>query len=131
MPKPTYRVFIPGRLPGENEIITAAKSGRGKSNAYTRMKKKYQDRIELMIREAGVPYLGAVFVNIVYVEQNRMRDKDNIDAAKKFVFDAMQSAGVIHNDGWKEIVGWRSRFTVDRNTPGVYLTIQQAKGNKS
>jgi len=119
----SYRVFIPGRLPGENEIIKAAKSGRGKGNAYGRMKATFGARIAEMIREAGVPFLGAVFVNIVYVEKNRRRDKDNIDAGKKFIFDALQAAGVIKNDGWSELAGWRSNFAVDKHSPGVWLTI--------
>ena len=120
-----YRVSIPYVLPGENEIIKAAKQGRGKFNGYGRMKKEHTGNIAMLIREAGIPSMESVFVNICWVEPNRRRDKDNIDAGKKFIFDALVKAGIIKNDGWGEITGWHSSFTVNKQSPGVIFSVSQ------
>ena len=118
-------VWIPGRLPGENEIIKAAKSGKGKNNAYTRLKKKWTDYVAAIFQDCHIRPMGSIYVSFVWIEKNRKRDKDNITAAKKFIFDAMIKAGIIPNDGWKNIVGWRNSFKVNPHTFGVWVIIRQ------
>lgn len=120
----TFEIWIPGRLPGENEIIKAAKSGRGKYNAYGRLKEKWEKYVSDIIKECELEPVKSIFVKIEWVESDRRRDPDNIAAGKKFVFDGMVRAGLIQNDGWKQIEGWTEIFLVNPKNYGVNLIIQ-------
>ena len=66
-----------------------------------------------------------VTVSIEWVEPNTKRDPDNISAAKKFIFDALQDAGVLRNDSMKELGEIRESFAVDAASPRVRVTIQE------
>ena len=116
-------VWIPGRMPGENEIIKAAKSGKGKGNAYSRLKKKWTDYIAAIFQDCQIEPMGIISLVFVWVEKNKKRDKDNITAAKKFIFDGMQQAGVIPNDGWGNIATWQDCFEINPYSPGVKVFI--------
>ena len=116
-------VWIPGRLPGENEIIKAAKSGKGKGNAYARLKEKWTGYVADIFTEAGIDPLGEISLVFTWVEKDKRRDKDNISAAKKFILDGMQKAGVISNDGWGNIAGWKDKFEINPYSPGVNVLI--------
>lgn len=117
------RVWIPGRLPGENEIIAAAKSGRGRGNAYSRLKKQWTDYVSLIISEANIKPMETISLIFVWTEQDRRRDKDNIAAAKKFILDGLQQAGVIDNDGWSQVATWQDQFAINPFSPGVMVSI--------
>lgn len=54
---------------------------------------------------------------------NKRKDPDNISFAKKFILDGLQVAGVIENDGWKQIAGFSDAFYLDKQNPRVELTI--------
>lgn len=63
-----------------------------------------------------------------YVE-NKKTDKDNIAFQRKFIFDGFIKAGLLKNDGWKEIGDWEDNFFIDKNNPRVEITqIQTEKG---
>ncbi len=116
-------IWIPGRMPGENEIIKAAKSGRGKSNAYSRLKKQWTDYVAAIFNEADIKPMGLISCVFTWVEKDKRRDKDNITAAKKFIFDGMQQAGFIPNDGWANIGTWQNLFEINPYSPGVNVLI--------
>ena len=122
-----FELFIPGPLPGLNEMIAAAKSGRRGGNRYAKRKKDWTEYIRDLISECTPSPMAAVSLVIRYYEPNRKRDKDNIAAGKKFIIDALVSAGVIPNDGWKHLRGWRESFHIDRNSPGVSITIREER----
>ena len=112
-------IWIPGRLPGENEIIKAAKrSGKGTSNQYTKLKKDWSNYVADIVKACDLEPAESIFVYFEWVDQDQRRDKDNIAAAKKFVFDGMVKAGFIENDGWKQVIGWRESFSVNRKGCG-------------
>ncbi|MFD0673941.1 RusA family crossover junction endodeoxyribonuclease [Cohnella sp. GCM10027633] len=56
---------------------------------------------------------------------NKRKDKDNIMAGQKFVFDALQHIGFIKNDGWKQIGSVTHRFEVDKNNPRIEVEIRE------
>ena len=115
---------IPGRLHGMNEIIDACRRNRFAGAE----EKRVQQAICLSaIREHRVQPVQSypVMVNIEWVEPNSKRDPDNISAAKKFVFDALQDAGVLRNDSMKEVGKIRESFAVDKASPRVRVTIQE------
>lgn len=109
--------FVPGPLPGVNEH-----AGR---NVYTyrTMKKRWGATISQVIRVARLQPMHRVQVTFVWVEKNRRRNKDNIRFAAKFILDALVACGILPNDGWDEIEGFRDTFLVDASNPGVTVTM--------
>lgn len=126
-------LFIPGQLPGMNEMIDASRrifySSGGSSSAYSKMKKVETSRIALLIKSSGIKKAKAIYLDITWVETNKRRDPDNIAAGVKFILDALQEAEIIKNDGWKQIVGWRNNFIVGTKA-GVIITIISKEGLK-
>ena len=123
----TASVFIPGPLPGFNEIIAAAKSGRGKGNAYARMKKQWGETVWAFAKSARMkPVDGQASVLFVWFERDRRRDIDNVSAAAKFVLDGLVKAGVLANDNQASVFSIEHHFVVDKKTPGVRVTVEPA-----
>lgn len=119
------RIWIPGVFPGMNEITKAAKSGRGKGNGYSRMKKACDARV---IRACVALIEGAVFsckvrASFLWHEETRRRDPDNVAAGQKFVLDGLVKAGVLAGDGWNQIASLAHDFRVTPDRPGVEVEI--------
>ena len=115
--------FVPGPLPGSNEIIGAALTNRHK---YSRMKNLWEREIGWSAKLAKIkPPLTAVTLHCLWVEPNRRRDKSNVRGAVKWIEDALVECGVLMGDGWKHIEGFRDEFRVDVKNPGVYVTLVQ------
>jgi len=112
---------IPGRLPGLNEIIDAAKQGKGKYQPYAMMKEHYTTMIGWLAKK--LPNFEKVALIITWYEPDRRRDPDNIMAGQKFILDALVHAGVIPNDSQKYVRGIVHRFKVDRKNPRVEVEI--------
>ena len=53
--------------------------------------------------------------------KNRRKDKDNVSFAKKYILDGMVDAGLIENDGWKQIGDWKERFELDKEFERVEI----------
>lgn len=112
---------IPGRLPGLNEIIDAAKQGKGKYQPYALMKEKYTEMIAWIAKK--LPSYEKVALVITWYEPNSRRDPDNIMAGQKFILDALVHAGVIPNDSQRYIQGILHRFRVDKQNPRIEVEI--------
>lgn len=110
-------------LPGLNELIAAAKAGRGKCNAYARLKDKYSRIIALYARSQQLrPINGKPYFVFFWIEPDRRRDPDNIAAGgRKIILDALTELGIITGDGWKHISGWHDNFEIDKKQPGVRI----------
>ena len=115
--------FIPGILPGLNEIISASKSWHGKYNAYARMKTEMMDRIGLFIIQAHLKPVKEAYIEFQWHELTKKRDPDNIAAGKKFILDALVHAGILKGDGWAQIIGFHDTFFVDKRNQGVSVII--------
>ena len=118
--------WVPGPLPGLNEIIAAAKSGRGSANAYHRVKKQWTNTVAVQCLSAGLrrqPFKGPVRICLDWIEPNRRRDRDNVSCGAKFVIDGLVAAGVISSDGWNTLYSIVTTWAVDKNRPGVAVTI--------
>ena len=113
------RKRILGSLPARNEQEAAA---RGNRFAAATMKKRWTRYIALNFAHA--PRVN-VPVRMVcnWFCPNKRRDPDNIAAAKKFILDGLQVAGVLKNDGWGQIVGFSDNFFVDKKDPGVEIVL--------
>ncbi len=116
-------LWIPGLLPGLNELFDAAKSGHGRGNAYSRLKKKWTNDIALLAKAKRTRYLEPVHINFEWREPNRRRDPDNFVAGgRKLVLDGLVRSGMLNGDGWAHISGWHDSFCVMKPA-GVMLTI--------
>lgn len=117
------KFIIPGRLPGLNEMIDAARSSKYTS---AQQKRRHTEDIAWYIKAAKIPHFQKINVIITWYEPNKDRDKDNIHAGVKFIMDALVMAGVIKNDGWR-YVGTISHDTqVDKFNPRVEVEILEA-----
>lgn len=124
--------FIPGRLPGLNEMLAAARSSKGKFSMFQKMKKETEDKIAFhvcaQLSQMRVEFKKINFADIEFewIEPNIKRDKDNIVAGRKFILDAMVYCGVLTSDGWKGVEGFSDSFRVS-DRPGVKVTIKELK----
>lgn len=55
--------------------------------------------------------------------KDRRKDKDNVIAGQKFVFDGLQKAGIIEDDGWKQVGNISHEFKIDKKNPRVIIEI--------
>lgn len=121
--------FIVGRLPGLNELLEARSSKRrfgAKGNVYASMKKQYGDSIYWQAYKAALCHMAQVRITFTWIETDRMRDPDNIAAGgRKIILDALVKAGVLDDDGWKQIHGWQDIFKIDKANPGVDVLLQE------
>lgn len=115
--------FVPGPLPGLNEVLAAANQRRGKWNAYDDLKRIWGTTIAAILRAQRIQPVPAAYFRFVWIERSRRRDPDNIASAKKFLLDAVVQAGVLPGDGWATVRGWEDAFRVDRAHAGVQVTI--------
>lgn len=131
----SQRFFIPERLPGMNEIIDARlryitiKRGnrRYRISKYDNLKKKTERVILESINGAHLKPMRYVNALFCWVEPKRNRDKDNISAAKKFIFDALVGAGIINGDGWRYVSGFSDDFVINADKPGVWVTLEEVE----
>ena len=119
------KLEIPGRLPGLNEIIDAAKHGMYKYQPYAKMKETYTNMVAWLAKK--LPTYERVALIITWHEPDRRRDPDNIMAGQKFILDGLVQAGTIPNDGQRHIQGIIHRFAVDRKNPRIEVEIVDIK----
>lgn len=118
------KIIIPGRFSGLNEFIDANRRSRGRWNAGNKMKQEDQDRIRAYLPKVKIK--KRIFVEYCFYEKNARRDKDNISGYFHKIFqDAMVQAGVIENDGWKQIEGWTDYFYIDSKYPRIEIYIEE------
>lgn len=118
-----HTFFVPGPLPGLNEVVAAAKHRRGNWTAYGDLKRKWTSTIQAILRTTHIRSMPAATLQFVWCEKDRRRDPDNIASAKKFILDALVQEGVLTTDGWQAVKGWEDRFRVDAMNPGVHVTV--------
>jgi Holliday junction resolvase RusA-like endonuclease len=121
----TRTVVIRGAFPGLNEYINAERTNRYKAAA---MKRQCQGVVVRCAKSQlrGFRPKGAVVMAFAWYERDRRRDKDNVAAfGRKVIQDGLVAAGVLKNDGWKEIAGFTDAFFVDKLAPRIEVTITE------
>ena len=118
-------IEIPGRLPSLNDIIEAAKKGRGKYQPYAIMKEQYTSDIGWLAKK--LPAYERVDITITWYEPNLRRDPDNIMAGQKFILDGLVAGGVIKDDSQRYINSISHQFEVDRENPRVEINVEEAE----
>jgi Holliday junction resolvase RusA-like endonuclease len=121
------KLIIPGRLPGLNDMIEAARKNKYES---ANMKKAYTELVAWCVKSARLPHLSSpVDLVFTWYEPNRKRDKDNIMAGQKFILDGLVTAGVLTNDGWKQIGDISHRFRIDKYNSRVEVELIEVKAS--
>ena len=113
---------IEGELPALNEIIDKSKAHH---MAYASLKKEATNLVQWSAN--GLPKMNRIKLNITYYCKNRRKDPDNIAAAKKFILDGLVKAGIIKNDGWKEVKGWSEKWERDKDNPRIEVEIKEVE----
>lgn len=112
---------IPGRFVGLNEFYKMHPMKQYET------KREHDARVALAAKAAGIrPYAARVRYHVLWVEQNRKRDLDNVAFAKKFIQDGLVKAGVLHNDTHHEIAGFSDGFAYDPKNPRIVVTLEEA-----
>ena len=114
---------IPGTLPGLNDYSTAERSNRHCGASV----KSHWTKVAAVCA-AKVPKVEKdqypVTMRYRWFEPNRRRDLDNISAfGRKVIQDGLVRAGVMENDGWKQICGFVDEFFVDTEHPRIEVYI--------
>lgn len=108
---------IPGELPAMNEMI-----GQNRLNVYAgaALKKRATKWVEGAVKSAGVQEIAEkVDLRCTWYCKNRRKDPDNTASAVKFILDGLVSAGVLENDGWKNVGRISHEFAIDKVAPRV------------
>lgn len=114
-----------GRLPGMNEYTAACRGNAYKAN---KMKQEQQFLIRSAIRKAIKarschPVKRPVIVRITWQERTSRRDIDNIQAAQKFVLDAMK--GILIEDDSQKYVRQIYHEVRHGDEDAVYVELQE------
>ena len=122
------KLIIPCELPDLNTTIALSKRHWSE---YAKLKRKYTQMVACHARRQLKPILsGRVHLSFVWYCRNKRRDPDNVCSAKKFIIDGLVAAGILSNDGWKQVVGFSDSFEVDQNSPRVAVTIVEFSDNE-
>ena len=115
---------IPGKLEGMNNLILANRTNRFLG---AKVKRSNTDLCAWAIRAAKLRKVERypVTIWIEWTEPNGKRDPDNTASAKKFVLDGLQAAGIIQNDGMKQIGSFVDTFRINAGDPHVTVTIYE------
>ena len=109
--------FVPGRLPGANDII------RKHHMVYSRFKSEWGLTIARCIIVSKLKRVGYCRIEFVWHEPNDKRDDDNVMFAQKFVLDALRDTKIIQDDRRQFVYSLTHRVIVDPDQPGVEVTV--------
>lgn len=115
-------IWFPGAWPSLNEYINAERASRYKAAG---LKKAYTDAA-MYVASQYEPVHTPVAVKFTWHLKNGRKDPDNVAYAQKYIFDGLVAAGVLPNDGQKEV--WRicHEFVRDVNE-GVMVELKEAQ----
>ena len=125
---------VKGRLPSLNDYVDVCRAHWSKGAA---LKQETEYLIFWSIKSAQNkgrcrPVTKPVVVFFLWHEHGNRRDADNIYSAKKYILDAMQTAGVIKNDNRKHVVDCIDMGIVpaQRGQDGVDVLMMEVEPNE-
>lgn len=123
----TQELWIPGPLPGLNELLAAARSTRGRGSAYATLKRQWSNTVWAHAKAARLKPVADAVLSFEWREKDRRRDPDNVSSAgRKLILDGLVKAGVLSGDGWAGIDSFSDVWFVDALAPGVLVRISEA-----
>ena len=126
----TMRFWVPGPLPGLNEIVEACKGCGGRGLGYASMKKRWTNHVAIHAMAGRVPRLDRIRLECLWVEPehaNRARrDRDNIEGGGlKFLLDGLKMSKKIPDDNPDCYLGAKHDHEYGAK-PGVWVTVVPA-----
>lgn len=122
---------VKGRLPSLNDYINACRTHWTRGAA---LKQETEYLIFWSIKSAQNkgrchPVTKPVVVFFLWHEHGNRRDADNVYSAKKYILDAMQTAGIVKNDNRKNVVDCIDMGIVpaEKGQDGVEVLIMEVK----
>lgn len=116
-------ITIYGQLLTMNQITSASNRNRF---AYAKLKKENNRNVAYQVRDT-VPLLGKHDYHFKWYRKDKRSDPDNIAAGGcKVFFDGMTDAGILENDGWKQVGKLSHEFFVDKENPRVEIEVMEA-----
>ena len=116
------QLIIPGELTDLNTYINAERSNR---YAGAKIKREMTDYITLLSKSLKTEIRTPVRIKFTWITKNERKDPDNVAFAKKFILDGMVTAGLLQNDGRKQIIGFKDNFGVDPKNPRIEVEITE------
>lgn len=118
-----FEIEIPGELPTRNQERNA-----DKGNKYGGSNMKKQAEKLCAAKALSLPAMEAIQGEIIFYRSDRKTDPDNIISAIKYIFDGLESAGVIPNDGWRNVkpklkLDWR----LDKHNPRTVVRLKEVE----
>lgn len=115
--------FVPGPLPGANDII------RKHHMVYSRLKAKWGLEIGRCLLIAKIKPIRSCAITYHWVEpipvRGHIRDRDNIRFGAKFINDALVTHGILLDDGPEGVAQLMDIFTYNAANPGVMVTLTE------
>lgn len=104
-----YKFEIHRRLPSLNDYIHRINHNRYAGNKF---KQDIQESIcwEIKSQLKCLKIDKPVIINIIWIEENRRRDVDNVYSAVKYIQDALVEMQVIKNDNSKNVIDVKHRI---------------------
>ena len=127
-PKPassptTQQFFVPGPLPGANDII------RKHWRVYSKLKQEWGLTIARCLMVAKLKPVQSCSIRYHWVEptpvRGHIRDRDNIRFGAKFINDAIVTHGILLDDGPDGVTGLSDTFEYHADNPGVWVTLKE------
>ena len=119
-----YKLTLNGKLDNLNDYIKACRTNQYKG---AELKHRNEHKVVYAIYEqlGRLRINNPVYMTYRWYEPDRRRDLDNISSfGRKVIQDALVETHVLKNDGWKEIIGFKDEFYVDRNNPRIEVEIE-------
>lgn len=109
-------------LIGLNEYISIC---RGNRYMAAKKKKSIENNliVEILQQTKGKKIEHQAKFYFKWYAKNKKHDPDNICFAKKFILDSIVKAGLMRNDGWKEVKEFADNFFVDKENARVEIEI--------
>lgn len=115
-----HKIVISGELPDLNTIIASAKQHYGQ---YAKLKR---DNTKLVAWAAKkLPNMKRIKLTLHWYCKDKRKDKDNTAVGVKFILDGLVEAGIIADDGWKQVDSFGHEFYVDKHNPRVEVEIEE------
>ena len=120
-----FKIVIPHELIDLNKFINTQRANRFGG---AKLKKDQTNLCTMYVKRAMKHHDQItnypLMLTFNWYAKDRRKDPDNIAFGKKFILDAMQDAGIIENDGFKQIYGFKDTFQIDKSNPRVEVEVR-------